>query len=452
MYQDAPAQSYARLRGSFTGPLHWPGDEGYDAGRRPLNPSLDPRPAVVAEALTARDIQVAVSVAREQGLPLAVQATGHGFDVACHGAVLLKTSRMARVMVDPDRRIARVGPGARWGDVIAAAAPFGLAPLSGSSPSVGVTGYTLGGGVGWLGRAYGFAADSVLRADVVTADGRLVTASADQHPELFWALRGGGGNFGVVTGLEFRLYPAAELYGGAAYFPIARATEVLGRYRDWAADQPDRLSIVAVVMSATATATLPEPVRGKPVIAVRGLYAGPAEPAERLLRPLREAGGTPLLDTFRTMTYPEVSTIGGVAPRHVDLFRQLPDAAIQQLPAAASDPTEPGIVAAEVRYWGGAMARPTGEPGPVGHRDVPYSIIINAERDRVPAALRRYATGGSFLNFLHDPRRTRSAYTEENYRRLAEVKRAYDPDNVFGINHNIPPAPAAGAADTRKVA
>jgi hypothetical protein len=135
----------------------------------------------------------------------------------------------------------------------------------------------------------------------------------------------------------------------------------------------------------------------------------------------------------------------------VDLYRQLPDAAIEQLPAAAGHPTDPGIVAAEVRYWGGAMARPTGEPGPVGHRDVPYSIIINAGSDRVPAALRRYATGGSFLNFLHDPTRTRCAYTEANYRRLAAVKRAYDPDNVLGLNHNIPPAPA-GAASVGEVA
>ena len=198
------------LRPAFHGPLHLPGEAAYDAHRATWSGSIDPRPAVVAEASTASDVRAAVLIAREHGLPFAVQATGHGTHVPADGGLLLKTSQMAEVLVDLDRRIARVGPGAQWGDVIAAAAPCGLAPVTGSSPTVGVAGFTLGGGVGWLSRKLGFAADNLLRVDIVTADGRLVRASANEHADLFWAVRGGGGNFGVVTALEFRLHPVTS--------------------------------------------------------------------------------------------------------------------------------------------------------------------------------------------------------------------------------------------------
>jgi FAD/FMN-containing dehydrogenase len=203
-----------RLGGVIRGAVLRPGDDGYDEQRRALFPAIDPRPAMIVEAAEPADVRAAVVAAREYCLPFAVQATGHGTYVPADGGVLLKTAGMASVLVDPGRAIARVGPGARWSQVIAAAAPFGLVPLSGSAPSVGVTGFTLGGGIGWLSRKYGFAADSVVRAEVVTADGRQVTATADRHPELFWALRGGGGNFGVVTALEFRLHAVAHVYGG----------------------------------------------------------------------------------------------------------------------------------------------------------------------------------------------------------------------------------------------
>ncbi|HEY8112210.1 MAG TPA: FAD-binding oxidoreductase, partial [Actinomycetes bacterium] len=220
-----------RLGGVIGGAVYLPGDHGYDERRRPLSPAIDPRPAMVVEAAGPADVRAAVVAARENCLPFAVQATGHGTYVPSDGGILLKTAGMASVLVDPDRAIARVGPGARWSQVIAAAAPFGLVPLSGSAPSVGVTGFTLGGGVGWLSRKFGFAADSVVRAEVVTADGRLVTATADRHPDLLWALRGGGANFGVVTALEFRLYPVAHVYGGISYFAADRGAETIQRYR-----------------------------------------------------------------------------------------------------------------------------------------------------------------------------------------------------------------------------
>ena len=416
-----------RLRRVLAGELHVPGEPGYDAARRPLHDTIDPRPAMVVEACGAADVRAAVVAAREHDLPLAVQATGHGTHVAADGAILLRTSDMATVLVDPDRRVARVGPGAVWGGVLAAAAPFGLAPLSGSSPTVGVTGYTLGGGVGWLARKHGFAADSLVRAEVVTADGSIVTASADEHADLFWALRGGGGNFGVVTALEFRLHPVARVYAGTSYFAIERAAETLACYREWIADAPDALS------TAVLLTRLPE---GGRVLAIRALHVGEADEARRLLAPLFAAAGTPVVDGMRSTRFADAA-MGGTAPRHVELLDELPDAAIDTLVTAGSP-----VETVEVRHWGGAMARPGADAGPVGHRGVPLSVILDARVPAVAAALAPHATGGSFLNFLADPSRTETAYTAADYAALREVKATYDPDNLLRIGHTIPPADA----------
>jgi FAD/FMN-containing dehydrogenase len=402
------------LRPAFRGPLHLPGESAYDTQRATWSGSIDARPAVVAEALTPSDVRAAVLIARDHGLPFAVQSTGHGTLVPADGGLLLKTSRMAEVLVDPDRRVARVGPGALWGDVIAAAAPCGLAPVTGSSPTVGVAGFTLGGGVGWLSRKLGFAADNLLRVDLVTADGELLRVSPDEHPDLDWALRGGGGNFGVVTALEFRLHPVTQVYAGTATFPLARAAETLARYRAFAPSQPDELT-TAVVITNDA-------------VAVRAAYVGERAAAERALRPLWEATGAPVTSDLRPMGYAETATLGGTAPRQFELFADLPDAVLRATLDAATRAN-----AVEVRYWGGAMARGA---GPVGHRDVPFSITVDGPAE---APLARHATGGSFLNFLKDPARTHTAYTAADYRRLREVKRAHDPDNVFAIGHDIPP-------------
>jgi FAD/FMN-containing dehydrogenase len=410
-----------RLSRGFRGLIHLPGDDEYDAQRATWSGALDQRPAIVAEAETPADVRAAVVTAQEHGLALAVQATGHGAHVPADGALLVKTSQMAEVLVDPDRRTARVGPGARWGDVIAASAPFGLAPLSGTSTTVGVAGYTLGGGLGWLSRKHGFAADSLLRADVVTADGAIVTANADRNADLLWALRGGGGNFGVVTSLELALYPVAGVYAGTAEFSFDRAAEVLARYREWAASQPDELTVTVVLTRES--------------VAIRGLYAGDARDAERALAALWEAAGAPLASTWREMGYAETGSIGGTAPRHFELYEELSDAVIG---AAVDAVTHHDADAVDVRHWGGAMARPGANAGPVGHRDVPFSITVDGPAEAA-AALARHATGGSFLNFLKDPARTRAAYTPADHAALSELKRAYDPDNVFRVGHNIDP-------------
>jgi FAD/FMN-containing dehydrogenase len=357
-------------------------------------------------ASSAADVRRAVLSARAQGLRVAVRATGHG-TLAEPGddTLLIDTSAMRSVLVDPERRTARVGPGATAEDVVAAAAPFGLAPITGTSATVGVAGYTLGGGHGWLSRKYGLAADSLLRADVVTADGELLTARADRRSSLFWALRGAGGNFGVATSLEIRLHPVARVFGGQATFDRGLAPHILARFAEYA--MPEELNVSVVVT--------PEDV------SVRGVYAGGADAAWRALAPLLMA--EPETDTFRDMPYAETFAIGGTAPRRFELLNDLPADAIL---------ATPGTV--EVKRWCGAIAR---GDSPAGHRAVPFSVTVDGED---ASKLRPHVTGGSFLNFLKDPARTRDAYAPAHYARLQELKRAYDPENVFGAGHNVAPA------------
>jgi FAD/FMN-containing dehydrogenase len=329
---------------------------------------------------------------------------------------VVDTSPMATVLVDADRAVAHVGAGAVWADVAAAAAPFGLAPLSGSHADVGVTGYTLGGGLSWLSRRYGLAADSLLRAHVVTAAGSRLVASEEENADLFWALRGGGGGFGVVTALELRLHPVTDVYAGTAYFGIERAAATLARYREWIAGAPDALS-TAILLTRLED--------GRRVLAIRAMYDGEAGAAQRLLRPLFEAAGEPLEDGMRSVPYAEAA-MGGTPPRQVELFDDLPDAAIEAIVAADANTVE-------IRHWGGAIAAPAPGTGPIGARSTRLSVIADAP---VPG-LAPHATGGAFLNFLADISRTASAFTPADLRRLRAVKRAYDPANLFRAGHTV---------------
>jgi FAD/FMN-containing dehydrogenase len=367
---------------------------------------------LTVEAVTPADVRGAVLTARARGLRVAVRATGHGtLAEPSLDALLIDTSRMRSVLVDPDRRTARVGPGATWGDVIEAAAPCGLAPVAGTNATVGVTGFTLGGGHGFLSRTHGLAADNLIRADVVTADGELLTAREDRRSGLFWALRGAGGNFGVATSLEFRLHPVREVFGGMASFDRGLAPHLLARFGEYA--MPEALN-VSVVVTPDA-------------VVLRGVYAGGADDAWRALAPLFL--GEPFRDTFRAMPYSETGTIGGTAPRRFELLRDVPVDAILRTAETAG--------AVEVKRWGGAIARGN---TPAGHRQVPFSVTVDGENI---GPLTPHVTGGSFLNFLKDPSRTRDAYTAADLARLLELKRAYDPDNLFGVGHSVVPSPAA---------
>lgn len=364
-------------------------------------------------AHTPADVRAAVLTARARGRRVAVRATGHGtFAAPTADTLVIDTSSMRSVLVDPERRTARVGPGATAADVVAAAAPFGLAPVTGTDGTVGLTGFTLGGGHGFLARRYGLAADNLLRADVVGADGELLTAREDRRSGLFWALRGAGGNFGVATSLELRLHPVRELFGGVARFDRGLAPHLLQRFAEYA--QPDALNVSVVVE--------------REAVAVRGVYVGGADDAWRALAPLFL--DEPLTDGFRTMPYADTFTIGGTAPRRFELLRDVP---VDAVLAAAEHAN-----AVEVKRWGGAIAR---NGSPAGHRGVPFSVTVDGDL----GALRGHVTGGTFLNFCKDPTRTHDAYTPADRDRLLELKHAYDPENVFGVGHALLATEAARA-------
>lgn len=424
------AGAVRQLRRTFRGPVHLPGSDAYDAARSNWSGTLDAHPAIVAEADGAADVRAALLAAREHGLAFAVQGTGHGTAVPADGALLLKTGRMDAVMIDPEWEIARVGAGARWADVIAAAAPYGLAPTAGDAPSVGVAGFTLGGGVGWLARKYGLAADNLLRAEAVTAAGRHVAASATRHSDLFWALRGGGANFAAVTALELRLHRLPRVHAGVTYFPLERAAATLSSYRTWALTQPRELTTAIVLSSAS-----PQSGVAGPVMEVRALYAGDARDAERALRSLHAVTGEPIAGGCATMPYGGAA-VGGIAPRCFELLADLPDAAIAAAVELVGSERGPAR-AVEFRCWDGAIADAGPDAGPAGHRHVPFAVKVDGPPEAV-APLARHATGGSFLNFLQDQSRTRDAYTPQNWESLLQLKRALDPAGVFGHTHAIP--------------
>lgn len=442
-----------KLRNALDGQVYLPGEIGFEEARVTWNLNLDPHPTIITETTSPQDIRTAILAARDNDLPFAIQSTGHGTVLPADGGLLVKTSRMSEVWVNPERQVARVGPGALWRDVIEAAAPFGLAPLSGSSSWVGVAGYTLGGGAGLLSRKHGYAADSLISADVVTADGDILTAYTDENPDLFWAMRGGSGNFGVVTSMDIQLFPVTTVYAGMSYFAIETAADLLTRYREWTMEEPDEMSTAVVLMQMPDMEQVPEPVRGRWVLGLRVFYDGDAESAQQLLAPLFEVAGEPLMEGIAEKTFAEHSADPPPPPMDGQTRFDLIEELSSDIVSVIVDAAKPPISALEIRHWGGAMARSSAESGPTGHRDLPFSVAAAAmfdgshERGEVEAAVGNYAaaiqphvTGGSFLNFLTDPARTESAYTPEDYRRLTQVKRRYDPDNVFRLNHNIPPS------------
>jgi FAD/FMN-containing dehydrogenase len=281
---------------------------------------------------------------------------------------------------------------------------------------------------------------------VVTADGRVLTAGQDENPDLFWALKGGGGNFGLVTSLKFRLYPVESVFSGMSLYPLERARDVLDAYRDWAAPEPEAMNTAVLLIRLPPS--FPEPLRGRRVLAIRAFHHG--TDGRRVLAPLLEAAGPPLVDAFGVRPFPEASdaTNGFDAPpmavrQEVEFFHTLPDEVLDAMIEAGA-PDSP-LAFVELRHWGGAMAQPGPDAGPAGHRDVPFSVMAVGPAtgatalDRLVARLRPYVSGGSFLTLLTDPAKTRTAFTAGNYARLAALKRVWDPTNFFRFGHNIPP-------------
>ncbi|WP_162606416.1 FAD-binding oxidoreductase [Jiangella asiatica] len=445
------------FRAALTGEAFGPGDDGYEAVRLPWNLLIEQRPALVVLAESVADVQATVRLAAEQGLPLAVQSSGHGAVHPCDDGVVLNVSRLTGVDIDAESKIASLDAGARWRAVLEAAAPYELAGLSGTAPTIGAVGYTLGGGLGLMLRRFGFAADSVVAADVVTADGSLVHASQTENPELLWALKGGSGNFGVVTRLQVRLYHVPAVHHGMAVYPGARAAEVLGAWAEWNGGVSDAVTSAVNVMSVPPLPTVPEPMRGQHVAMVRATIAG-GDGAE--LDGLRSALGVPLMDGFRTCTYLEAA-LSGMEPTDPmpatgssALLSELSAGAVDTL-LAMSAPGSP-VPSIEIRHLGGAAAKEPDQPSAVSHRDAGYSAAANAiapTPEQLAAVQERLAEGfgalsgythpGALVNFMparSTPEKVRTAFSPESYQRLREIKRTYDPSNLFRFNHNIPPA------------
>lgn len=446
-----------QLAEGVSGPVHSSAGEDYEQLRTGFQLLEPHEPAVAVEPTGNEDVRTAVVCAADRGTSVAVQATGHGRASAMRGGVLLNTRRMTGVDVDPATRTAWVQAGASWQDVIDAATPHGLAPLSGSLPGVGAVSYTLGGGVGLLARRYGFAADHVHTLEVVTLDGRLRRVTAADEPDLFWALRGGGGNFGVVTGMEIALLPVTSIYGGCLLFDLAEAPGVLQRWLEWTDAVDDAMTSAASVVPFPDSAAVPQPMRGRHVAQLQISYCGPAEQGRELLEPLRTLG--PLLrDTVRELPYSESGAVfdepgqpGGYRGSSVLLDGLDP----RQLNALLGrvGPASPDRCVVGIRHLGGALAREPHAPNAVGHRDAAYSLGIlslldpaTADQPHLPQqellAPFAHRVLGPSLNFSFGPlerHEIRAAFEPADYRRLAKLRAEYDPHGLLRPNHPIPP-------------
>jgi FAD/FMN-containing dehydrogenase len=435
-----------------------PGDPGFDQARQAFNLTVDQRPALIAHPADEQEVIAVVREARRRGMRVAVQRTGHNAGPIDWDspAVLLRTDAMKGVEIDVAGRSARVRAGAMWMDLVDDASELGLAALHGSARDIGIAGYSLGGGVGWYARKLGLQTNSVTAIELVTADGELVRADHHNEPELFWALRGGGGNFGVVTALEFDLYPIAEVYAGMMLFPVERAGEVLHAWREWtAAGLPDEVTSIGSILSIPDVDGPPPELRGQSFARVEAAYLGGADEGAELLRPIRELG--PAIDTFAmvppvALSYlhmdPDTPMPYGSGAR---MLGDLPAKAIDDLLAAAGPESGSSLIMAELRHLGGALARSAPHHGARATMDGSYLMfgggaiftpddapVVAADTARLMEAMRPYDSGSAYLNFVEEAGFDASrAFSAESWRRLQQVRADYDPDGLFLANHEI---------------
>ena len=447
-------------RSRFDGQVLYPGTRGYDSARSVWNAMIDHRPKLIVQCASVGDVVTAVRTARVRGLEIGVRCGGHNIAglAVPDGGLMIDLTTMGRVTVDPVTRRAQVQGGAMLGALDRASQPFGLATTAGNVSHTGVGGLTLGGGMGWLARQYGLACDNVLSCTVVTADGNIVRASADEHPDLFWGLRGGGGNFGVVTEFEFGLHPVGPLLtAGLLLWPRAQSGEVIRFYRDYMASAPDEVGGAVAFLTAPPAPFVPPDLQGQPVIGVVYCYVGPLEAGEEHARALR-GFGSPAVDVIGPMPYTALQQMLDPGfPRgireyfKVDSLRSLPDGSIDTLVAVAEELPAPfgQLILCPL---GGAVSRSATADIALSVVDAPWlyfclSMWMDPAEDerntawarRLAASMRDIGVGAAVANFVAEDEagRLRASYGEEKYARLAELKRRWDPDNLFRLNQNI---------------
>ncbi len=455
--ESRPAGGAETLRGLCTGGVHLPGDPAYDLARMPWNVAVDQRPAAVAVPRSAAEVAAVVRAAAAAGLRLAPQSTGHNAGPLAEGSlddvVLLRLSEMTGVSIDPDRLQARAIGGTLWRDVVTAAAEHGLAAMHGSSPDVAVAGYTLGGGLSWYARQHGLATHQVTAVEIVTADGELVRADAEHHPDLFWAVRGGGGNVGVVTALEFRLLPRADVYGGMLLWDRERAPEVARAWAAWTREVPDSVTTSLRLMNLPPLPELPPFLSGRQLVVIDGAVLEPDDRAATLLTPLRAL--SPEMDTFGRMPAAGLVDIHmdppGPTPAvsHHTMIEALPEDAVAALLAEAGPGSSTSLLFAELRHLGGALARPdTG--GALSHLQADYALFCVAiaatpemaaqglaDAHAVTTAMRPWAGDAHLLNFTEEQVDTSTGYDPSSWARLQQVRAEVDPTAMFVANHRV---------------
>ena len=448
-----PQSTIQKFRESFRGQLLWPGEPGYDPTRAIPNAMIDRRPALIARCAGAADVIVCVRFAREHDLVLAVRGGGHSVagKSVCEGGLMVDLSAMKGIRVDPARRTVRAETGLKLGEFDRETQAFGLATTLGVVSATGIAGLTLGGGWGHLHAKYGLALDNVISADVVTADGRLLTANTSENPDLFWGIRGGSGNFGIVTSLEYRLHEVGAIVGGAVFYPAAKAKEVLHFWREFAAESPDEL------VTQGGSFNLPD---GVPVFAIAACYCGQVSEGEKVLQPLRSFG-SPIADAFAVMSYVQLQSMfdpffppGRLTYVKSNFIPTLSDQAIDALVRYVGKSPSPYSFAPFMEHWHGAATRVAPTETAFPHRQYSYNFfawsnwVSPSESEKniqwtreCWEAMRPFLAADSYGNYLADEGEAvaRAAYGP-NYDRLVALKNKYDPTNFFRLNHNIKPS------------
>jgi FAD/FMN-containing dehydrogenase len=432
----------------------------FDHARRAWNLAVDQQPAAIVSPTCVEDVAAAVAMAQESGLRIAPQGTGHSAAAlgALDDTILLKTDRLRAIHVDRNAGLVRVEAGVVWREAAEAAGQHGLALLAGSSPDVGVVGYTLGGGLSWLSRRHGLACNSVEAIELVSADGRHLRVGGDNEPELFWALRGGGGSFGVVTAIELRALPVTDVYAGLLWWPIERGEEVLHGWRELTQGTlPDELTTVARYLRLPELPEVPEPLRGRSFVVVEVYHLGDPAEADELLARLRSLG--PETDTIDTVPAAGLTALS-LDPDHPVpvvgdgiMLAELPPEAVDELVSAAGDGVASPLLSVEIRRLGGELARTEPGYGVLSSIDAAYAMFsvgiapteqaacsMRAYLDRLQAAMAPWAAPRMYMNFAETRRDPAALWSEHRYRRLCQIKARFDPDDLIRSNHPVTPA------------